>query len=117
MLMPSPEIVGAVISLITADRDDFEAELVTIVIESTYDLDCEEKNIIEKLATSGKPIEETLEDFVANGYIQKNGDKYIVTQEGRKMFKKMWVDIGAVMEACIAGGYLYYKLRKEAGLI
>jgi len=115
--MPSPEVVGGVISLLTAERDDFEPELVSAIIESTYELDCEEKIVAEKLASSGKPIEETLKEFLANGYIQKNGDKYIVTQEGRKVFKKMWVDMGAVMEACISGGYLYYLLRKRAGLI
>ncbi|MEM3549318.1 MAG: hypothetical protein QXJ23_09990 [Thermofilum sp.] len=115
--MPSPEVVGGVISLLTAERDDFDAELVNAIIESTYELDCEEKYIKEKLATSGKPIEDTLKDFVTNGYVQKNGDKYVVTQEGRKVFKKMWVELGAVMEACISGGYLYYLLRKEAGLI
>ncbi|MCI4408425.1 MAG: hypothetical protein JHC26_04990 [Thermofilum sp.] len=115
--MPSPEVVGGVIALITADRDDFKAELINTIIELTYELDCEEKFIIEKLASSGKPIEETLEEFVANGYIQKNGDKYLVTQEGRKVFKKMWVDMGVLMEACISGGYLYYLLRKRAGLI
>ncbi|MCI4409396.1 MAG: hypothetical protein JHC26_09905 [Thermofilum sp.] len=115
--MPSPEVVGAVISLLTAERDDFEPELVFAIIRSTYELNCEEKNIVEKLTTSGKPIEETLKDFDANGYIQKNGNKYIVTQEGRKMFRKMWVDMGALMEACISGGYLYYLLRKRTGLI
>jgi predicted transcriptional regulator len=115
--MPRREIVGAVIALIAEDRDDFDAETIRGVIDSAYELFYDEKSLAEKLESSRNTMEKTLEEFVAEGFIQKNGDKYLVTQDGRKVFRQMWIDIGAYMEVRLAGGYVYYKAKKQGGLI
>ena len=116
--MPRQEIViGAVIALIAEDRDDFDAETIRDVIDSAYELYYDEKPLAETLESSRNTIEKALEEFVAEGFVQKNGVKYLVTQNGRKAFRKMWIDIGAYIEICLAGGYVYYKAKKEGRLI
>jgi len=84
--MPKPETVGAIIALITEDRDDFDAETIKAVIESTYELTSETRRVAVDLSA----IKSILEDFISQGYVQKTGDKYLVTTQGRQAFKDMW---------------------------
>lgn len=114
--MPRGEIIGAVIALIAEDRGDFDAETIRGVIDSAYELFYDEKPLAEMLASSRNAIEEALEEFVAQGLVQKSGDKYLVTLDGRKAFREIWVGIGAYMEACLASGYVYYKAKKQGRL-
>jgi Mn-dependent DtxR family transcriptional regulator len=107
--MPKPETVGAIISLITEDRDDFDAETIKGVIESTYELIDEKKHV----TINPESIKRILEEFISQGYVQKSGDKYLVTTQGRQAYKDMWKSLDPLTEAYFAGAYAYYEAKKE----
>ncbi|MEM0010987.1 MAG: hypothetical protein QXT84_04755, partial [Candidatus Bathyarchaeia archaeon] len=107
--MPKPETVGAIIALITEDRDDFDLETIKGVIESTYELIDEKKHV----TINPESIKNILEEFISQGYVQKSGDKYLVTTQGRQVFKDMWKSLDPVTEAYFAGAYAYYEAKKK----
>lgn len=107
--MPKPETVGAIISLITEDRDDFDAETIKGVIESTYELISETRRVAVNLSA----IKSILEDFISQGYVQKTGDKYLVTTQGRQAFKDMWKSLDPLTEAYFAGAYMYFEAKQK----
>ena len=107
--MLKPETVGAVIALYTEDRDDFDAETIRGIIENAYKLMDEKKHVSVKLDS----IKRILEEFISQGYVQKSGDKYLVTTQGRQVFKDMWKSLDPVTEAYFAGAYAYYEAKKE----
>uniref|UniRef100_A0A7C1GJY1 Uncharacterized protein n=1 Tax=Thermofilum adornatum TaxID=1365176 RepID=A0A7C1GJY1_9CREN len=107
--MPKPETVGAIIALITEDRDDFDPETIKGVIESTYELIDEKKHV----TINPESIKNILEEFISQGYVQKTGDKYLVTTQGRQAFKDMWKSLDPLTEAYFAGAYAYYEAKKE----
>ncbi|AGT36167.1 MULTISPECIES: hypothetical protein [Thermofilum] len=107
--MLKPETVGAVIALYTEDRDDFDAETIRGIIENAYKLMDEKKHVSVKLDS----IKRILEVFISQGYIQKSGDKYLVTTQGRQAFKDMWKSLDPLTEAYFAGAYAYYEAKKE----
>jgi hypothetical protein len=109
--MLKPETVGAVITLYTEDRDDFDAETIRGIIENAYKLMDEKKHVSVKLDS----IKRILEVFISQGYVQKSGDKYLVTTQGRQAFKDMWKSLDPLTEAYFVGGYVYYvPKQKEA---
>ncbi|AJB41985.1 hypothetical protein TCARB_0935 [Thermofilum adornatum 1505] len=107
--MLKPETVGAVIALYTEDRDDFDAETIRGIIDNAYKLMDEKKHVSVKLDS----IKRILEEFISQGYVQKSGDKYLVTTQGRQAFKDMWKSLDPVTEAYFAGAYAYYEAKKE----
>jgi hypothetical protein len=107
--MLKPETVGAVIALYTEDRDDFDAETIRGIIENAYNLMNEKKHVSIKLDS----IKRILEEFISQGYIQKTGDKYLVTTQGRQAFKNMWKSLDLVTMAYFAGAYAYYEAKKK----
>jgi len=107
--MLKPETVGAVIALYTEDRDDFDAETIRGIIENAYKLMDEKKHVSVKLDS----IKRILEEFISQGYVQKSGDKYLVTTQGRQAFKDMWKSLDPLTEAYFAGAYAYYEAKKE----
>lgn len=107
--MLKPETVGAVIALYTEDKDDFDAETIRGIIENAYKLMDEKKHVSVKLDS----IKRILEEFISQGYIQKSGDKYLVTTQGRQAFKDMWKSLDPLTEAYFAGAYAYYEAKKK----
>jgi len=107
--MLKPETVGAVIALYTEDRDDFDAETIRGIIENAYKLMDEKKHVSIKLDS----IKRILEEFISQGYIQKTGNKYLVTTQGRQAFKNMWKSLDPVTMAYFAGAYAYYEAKKK----
>jgi Mn-dependent DtxR family transcriptional regulator len=107
--MLKPETVGAVIALYTEDGDDFDAETIRGIIENAYKLMDEKKHVSVKLDS----IKRILEEFISQGYVQKSGDKYLVTTQGRQAFKDMWKSLDPLTEAYFAGAYAYYEAKKE----
>jgi hypothetical protein len=102
--MLKPETVGAVIALYTEDRNDFDAETIRGIIENAYKLMDEKKHVSVMLDS----IKRILEEFISQGYVQKSGDKYLVTTQGRQVFKDMWRSLDPLTEAYFVGGYMYY---------
>jgi hypothetical protein len=107
--MLKPETVGAVIALYTEDRDDFDAETIRGIIENAYKLMDEKKHVSVKLES----IKKILEDFISKGYVQKSGDTYLVTTQGRQVFKDMWRSLDPLTEAYFVGGYMYYVPKQK----
>jgi hypothetical protein len=107
--MPKPETVGAVVSLITEDRDDFDAETVRGIIESAYELMGEKRHV----PVNSEAIKRILEEFTSKGYIEKSGDKYLVTKSGRRVFKEMWRSLDPVTEAYFVGAYMYFAGKRK----
>ena len=107
--MLKPETVGAVIALYTEDRDDFDAETIRGIIENAYKLMDEKKHVSIKLDS----IKRILEEFISQGHIQKTGNKYLVTTQGRQSFKNMWKSLDPLTEAYFAGAYAYYEAKKK----
>jgi hypothetical protein len=107
--MLKPETVGAVIALYTEDRDDFDPETIRGIIENAYKLMDEKKHVSIKLDS----IKRILEEFISQGYVQKSGDKYLVTTQGKQAFKDMWKSLDPLTEAYFAGAYAYYEAKKE----
>jgi len=107
--MLKPETVGAVIALYTEDRDDFDAETIRGIIENAYKLMDEKKHVSVKLDS----IKRILEEFISQGYVQKSGDKYLVTTQGRQAFKDMWKSLDPLTEAYFVGGYMYYVPKQK----
>jgi hypothetical protein len=107
--MLKQETVGAVIALYTEDRDDFDAKTIRGIIENAYKLMDEKKHVSIKLDS----IKRILEEFISQGYIQKTGNKYLVTTQGRQAFKNMWKSLDPVTQAYFAGAYAYYEAKKK----
>jgi hypothetical protein len=107
--MLKPETVGAVIALYTEDRDDFDAETIRGIIENAYKLMNEKKHVSIKLDS----IKRILEEFISQGHIQKTGNKYLVTTQGRQAFKNTWKSLDPVTQAYFAGAYAYYEAKKK----
>jgi len=106
--------VGAVINLTRQDLHDVvDAGTVWGVVNALLELMYDDPSQYRPVGLGLGDVESCLERFVEEGYLEKRGEGYLVTERGKEYFRELWVSLDPLTEAYLAGAYMYFLAKKQ----
>jgi len=106
--------VGAVIHLVREGLNDVvDAGTVWSVVNALLELIDGDSSQYRPVGLGLGDVEGSLERFVEEGYLEKRGEGYLVTEKGREYFRELWVSLDPLAEAYLVGAYVYFGAKRR----